>query len=185
MISTSDFTKGTIIKYENQPWLILEYQFLKPGKGGAFMQTKIKNLKTNAIREISFKSNEKFEELESNRKKAIYIYHNQKEVFFNDEKSNSRFGLPITIFEDKVKYLKANIKIDIIYVDDEPISYLLPIKIDYQVKDDPGTAKGNTASGAMKKVVLENNLEIDVPMFIKQGDIIVVNTDRNEYVERA
>jgi elongation factor P len=163
----------------------LEYAFLKPGKGGAFMQTKIKNLKTNATKEISFKSNERFEELESERKKSIYIYHSPKEVVFNDEKSKTRFSLPVEIFEDKLKYLKKDIQIDIIYVDDEPVSYILPIKISYQVKEDPGAAKGNTASGAMKRVVLENDLEIDVPMFIKQDDTIVVNVERGDYVERS
>jgi elongation factor P len=185
MISTSDFSKGTIIKHENQPWIILEYAFLKPGKGGAFMQTKSKNLKTNATKEISFKSNEKFEELESERKKAIYVYHNQKEVVFTDEKNKSRFSLKTEIFEEKLKYLKKDIQIDIIYVEEEPVSFILPIKITYKVKEDPGAAKGNTASGAMKKVLLENDLEVDVPMFIKQDDSIVINTDRGEYVERA
>jgi len=185
MISTSDFAKGTIIKYENQPWMVLEYQFLKPGKGGAFMQTKIKNLKNNATREVSFKSIEKFEELDSEKKKAEYIYHNQKEVFFNDLKEKNRFSLPISIFEDKLKYFKSGIQIDIIYVEDEPVNFEIPIKISYLVKEAPGSAKGNTASGAMKKIVLENDLEIDVPMFIKDGDMVVVNTDRCEYVERA
>ena len=184
MISTSDFEKGTIIKYENQPWIVFEYKFLKPGKGGAFMQTKIKNLKTNATKEVSFKSTEKFEELDSEKRKAEYIYHNQKEVFFNDLKEKKRFSLSVDIFEDKLKYLKQGIHIDIIYVEDEPISFEIPIKISYLVKESPGSAKGNTASGAMKKVLLENGLEIDVPMFIKEGDNIIINTDRCEYVER-
>ncbi len=184
MISTADFEKGTIIKHEGQPWMILEYAFLKPGKGGAFMQTKIKNLKTNATKEISFKSNEKFEELESERKQSIYIYHSQNEVFFNTKESQKRFSLPVSIFEDKLKYLKKDIQIDIIYVLDEPVSFIMPIKINYFVKEDPGMAKGNTASGAMKKVTLENGLQLDVPMFIKQDDVVVVNVERGEYVER-
>ena len=184
MISTSDFKKGLIIKYENQPWAILEYQFMKPGKGGAFMQTKLKNLKNNAKRDISFKSNEKFEELDTEKKQAEYIYHNEKEVFFNDE-NKKRFSLATDIFEDKLKYLKQGIEIDIIYVEDEPVSFEIPIKIPYIVKESPGAAKGNTSSGAMKKVVLENDLEIDVPMFINQGDIVIVNTDKCEYSERG
>lgn len=184
MISTSDFKKGLIIKYESQPWIILEYQFLKPGKGGAFMQTKLKNLKTNTKRDISFKSTEKFEELDVEKKEAKYIYHNKKEVFFNNS-DKKRFSLPIDIFNDKLKYLKQDIKIDIIYIEEEPVSFEIPIKIPYLVKEAPGAAKGNTASGAMKKVVLENGLEIDVPMFINQDDTIIVNTDKCEYSERG
>ncbi len=185
MISTSDFEKGTILKYENDPWMILEYKFLKPGKGGAFMQTKLKNLKTNATREISFKSTEKFEELDSERRKAEYIFQTPKEVTFSDQKEKNRFTLPVAVFGDKLRFLKDKIVIEIVYVEEEPVSFEIPIKISYLVTEAPGSAKGNTASGAMKRVVLENGLEIDVPMFIKEGDTIVVNTDRFEYVERA
>jgi elongation factor P len=149
------------------------------------MQTKIRNLKTNGVREVSFKSNEKFEELDSEKKKAEYVYHNQKEVFFTDLKEKNRFSLSVNVFEDKLKYLKQGIQIDIIYVEDEPVSFEIPIKISYLVKESPGAAKGNTSSGAMKRIVLENDLEIDVPMFIKEGDTVVVNTERCEYVERA
>lgn len=185
MISTSDFEKGLIIYYDNQPWIILEYQFLKPGKGGAFMQTKIRNLKTNATKDVSFKSNEKFEELDSEKKKAEFIYSTPKEVFFNDVKDKARFSLPVNVFEDKLKFLKQGIQIDIIYVEEEPVSFEIPIKISYLVKEAPGAAKGNTSSGAMKRITLENDLQIDVPMFIKEGDTVVVNTDKCEYVERA
>lgn len=185
MISTSDFEKGMIIEYEAQPWIILGYEFLKPGKGGAFMQTKIRNLKSNATREISFKSNERFNELDMERKKAMYIFHNPKEIVFNDVSDKTRFSLPADIIGDQIKYLKSNMTIDIIYVNDEPLNFDIPVKIEYEVKESPGFAKGNTSSGATKTVVMENGLEVDVPMFIKEGDRILVNTEKGTYVERV
>ncbi len=185
MISTSDFKKGMIIKYENAPWKILDYSFYKPGKGGAFMQTKLQNLKTKTIKDVSFKSQDRFEELEVEKKPAIYIYHNNKEIVFNDKDTNKRFSLPINFIGEKAKFLKNNMEVTIEYIEEEPLEIELPIKINYLVKEAPPAIKGNTATGGTKNVILENGLEITVPLFIKEGDVISVNTEKQEYVERV
>jgi len=185
MISATDFTKGMIIEYEHQPCQILEYTFNKPGKGGGFMKTKLRNCKTGASFEINFRTQDTFEELETERRKAIFIYYNNKEIFFNDKETNKRFSLPISFIGDKVKFLKTNMEIDISYINDEPLTINIPVKITYKVISAPPAIKGNTSSGATKIVTLENNLEISTPLFIKEGDYIVVNTEKGEYVERS
>jgi elongation factor P len=184
MVSSSDFSKGMIINYEKQPCQILEYTFNKPGKGGGFMKTKLRNLKTGASFEINFRTQDTFEELETENKKVTYIYHNNKEIFFNDKESNKRFSLPIDIIGDQAKFLKSNSDLEISYINDEPLTINVPIKMVYKVITAPPAVKGNTSTGASKVVVLENNLEINAPLFIKEGDSIVVNTERGEYIER-
>ena len=183
MISTADFEKGMVIKYDGQPWEIKNFSFYKPGKGGAFMQTKMQNLNTGATIEKSFKSQEKFEELDTERGVAKYVYHNDKEVVFSN-KDNSRFSLDFKLIGDQVKFLKSNMEVGILFVEDRPVSITIPVKIEYVVKTSPPAIKGNSIGSATKGVVLDNGLEMQAPMFIETGDIIVVNTERGEYVER-
>jgi len=185
MVSASDFTKGMIIEYENQPCQILEYTFNKPGKGGGFMKTKLRNLKTGSIFEINFRTQDTFQELEPEHRQVIFIYYNNKEIFFNDKETNKRFSLPISLIGNKAKFLKTNMDLDISYINDEPININIPIKITYKVVSAPPAIKGNTSSGATKIVTLENNLTLSTPLFIKEGDYIVVNTEKGEYVERS
>ncbi len=184
MVSSADFTKGMIINYENQPCQILEYTFNKPGKGGGFMKTKMRNLKTGSSFEMNFRSQDSFEELETENKKVTYIYHNNKEIFFNDKQTNKRFSLPIAIIGDQAKFLKTNSDLEIAYINEEPLSINVPVKMVYKVITAPPAVKGNTSTGASKVVTLENGLEIPAPLFIKEGDSIIINTERGEYVER-
>jgi len=184
MVSSSDFTKGMIINYENQPCQILEYTFNKPGKGGGFMKTKLRNIKTGSSFEMNFRSQDTFEELETENKKVTYIYHSDKEIFFNDKQTNKRFNLPISVIGDQAKFLKSNAELEISYINEEPLSVNVPVKINYKVISAPPAVKGNTSTGASKIVTLENGLEIAAPLFIKEGDSVVINTEREEYVER-
>jgi len=184
MPSPSDFSKGMIINYENQPCQIIEYTFNKPGKGGGFMKTKMRNLKTGSSFEVNFRSQDNPEELETENKKATYIYHNDKEIFFNDKKTNKRFSLPTSMLGDQAKFLKANTEMEITYIEEDPLTINAPVKMFYKVITSPPAVKGNTSTGASKIVTLENGLEINAPLFIKEGDSIVINTERGEYIER-
>ena len=185
MISTSDFEKGMVIKVENAPWQIVNFEFYKPGKGGAVMRTQLKNFLTGKVLEKTFRSGDRFEQMDIDYQDALYLYKDRKSAVFQLEKNQQRINLDLEKVQDSVKYLKEKSPVSIIFIEDNPVSVKIPIKIELLVKEAPDAIKGNTVSGAMKTVILENGLEINTPLFIKEGDIIVINTETGQYVERA
>jgi len=185
MISTAEFKKGIILNIESQPWMIIDYQFFSPGKGSAFVRVKLKNIKTGKFVERAFKSGEEFEEVEVERKKAVYLYNDRRNSVFLLKDDNQRISLSIEMTQDKVIYLKQNSEIDLVYIGGEIISLNIPIKVGLKVIEAPPSFKGNTVTGGLKKVKLETGMEINVPIFIEEGDIIRINTETGEYVERV
>jgi len=184
MVSTSEFKKGMVIEVEGEPYLILDYQFVKPGKGTAFVRTTLKHVKTKKVLEKSFRSQERFEELNLDYKKVSYLYSDRQNSVFLD-KNNQRISVPLEITKDKIVYLKPKSEVQLVYLEDELIDVKIPIKITLKVVESPPAIKGDTVTGATKTVTLETGLKINVPIFIKEGEEIVVNTETNEYVERA
>ena len=185
MISTTEFKKGIIIEIESQPWMVMDHQFFSPGKGSAFTRTKLKNIKTGKFVERVFKSNEQFEEIEAEYKKAVYLYSDHKNSVFLLKDDNQRIPLPSELTQNKVIYLKQNSEVELTYINEEIISLNIPIKVELKVVEAPPGFKGNTATGGLKKVKVETGLEIDTPLFIKEGDIIRINTETGEYSEKA
>lgn len=185
MISTSEFEKGMVIKIDNTPWQIINFEFYKPGKGGAVMRTQLKNFLTGKVLEKTFRSGDRFEEIDINYQNALYLYADRKSAVFQLEKSQQRINLDLEKVQDSIKYLKEKSEVSIISIEDKPISIKIPIKIELLVKEAPEAIKGNTVSGAMKTVILENGLEINTPLFIKEGDLIIINTETGQYTERA
>jgi len=186
MATTSDIKKGIIINYNSQLWLVIEFQHVKPGKGGAFVRTKLKNIKDGKVIENTFKTGEKIEIEEISRKKMKFLYADGNDYFFMDPETYDQISLNKDILGSDAKFLKEDIDVDVVYHNEIPLTAEVPIKIKYKVIEAPPAVKGDTASGsANKEVVLENGLKIQVPMFIKQGDEIIVNTEKEEYVERA
>ncbi len=184
MVSTSEFKKGMVIEVEGEPYLILDYQFVKPGKGTAFVRTTLKHVKTKKVLEKSFRSQERFEELDLDYKKVSYLYSDRQNSVFLD-KNNQRISVPLEMTKDKIVYLKPKNEVQLVYLEDELIDVKIPIKITLKVVESPPAIKGDTVTGATKTVTLETGLKINVPIFIKEGEEIVVNTETNEYVERA
>ncbi|HOK17389.1 MAG TPA: elongation factor P [Candidatus Paceibacterota bacterium] len=184
MVSTSEFKKGMVIEVEGEPYLILDYQFVKPGKGTAFVRTTLKHVKTKKVLEKSFRSQERFEELNLDYKKVSYLYSDRQNSVFLD-KNNQRISVPLEMTKDKIVYLKPKSEVQLVYLEDELIDVKIPIKITLKVVESPPAIKGDTVTGATKTVTLETGLKINVPIFIKEGEEIVVNTETNEYVERA
>ena len=185
MISTSDFEKGIILKIDTQPWMIVDFDFMNPGKGGAVYRTRLKNLKTGSVVERTFKSGETFEEIEQERKNAKYLYSDRRNSVFLVEENNQRVSVPIETAQEKVKYLKPNSELELIYLEGELISISIPIKVDLKVVEAEQAVRGNTATNVMKKVKVETGLELNAPMFIESGDTIRINTDTGQYIERA
>jgi elongation factor P len=186
MATTSDIKKGVILKFKNEPWLVIEFQHVKPGKGGAFVRTKLKNIRDGKVVDNTFKTGETIEIEELERKKMKFLYTEGNNYYFMDPETYDQVSLPVEVIGDKAKFLKEDLDVDVVYHEGNPLTAELPIKIKYKVIEAPPAVKGDTASGSVTKtVVLENGLKLPVPIFIKEGDEIIVNTEKGEYVERA
>lgn len=185
MLSTNQFQKGLVIQIEGEPWQIVDYQFVNPGKGSAFMRTTVKNMKTGKVVEKSFKSGESFEEIELGYQKAVFLYKDRKNGVFSLKDSKERISMPIETIQWELNFLIPNIEIDLINLDGEIHGLKLPAKVDLKVIEAPPAIKGNTATGAKKTVVVETGFNVNVPIFISEDEIITVNTQTGEYSGRT
>lgn len=185
MISTSDFEKGMVIKVNGEPWQIINFEFYKPGKGGAVMRTKLKNFLTGKVVEKTFRSGDKFEEVEIDYQNALYLYADRKSAVFLLKNNQQRISFDLEKVQDLIKFLKEKTEVSVIFIEEKPVSIKIPIKVELLVIEAPDAIKGNTVSGALKTVTLENGLKIKTPLFIKKGDKIIINTESGQYVERA
>lgn len=171
---------------DGEPYLVLEYNFLRMQQRKPTVQTKLKNLITGKIVAKSFQGSDTFPEAEIEKHPIIFIYQNRGEYWFH-EKGNpkNRFSLKEGAIAEQAKFLKPNTEVIAYKFRDKIINIELPIKIDYKVTEAPPSHKGDTATGGSKTVKLENDLAIQVPMFINEGDVVRINTQTGEYVERA
>jgi elongation factor P len=185
MLGINDLKNGTVFENEGQPWLVLDYQHSKMGRGGAVLKTKLKNLITGATLQKTFQGSDKFEPVNLERKRAQYLYEDDGNYFFMDETSFEQFGLDTKTAGDTAKYIKEGESIQLQYYKGKPINIDLPIKVKLKVTVAEKTDKGNTATAASKPITLETGLTINGPMFIKEGDTVVVDTRDGSYVERA
>lgn len=186
MLSYTDLNKGAVFVMDGEPYLVLEYNFLRMQQRKPTVQTKLKNLITGKIVAKSFQGSDAFPEAEIEHSPITFIYANKNEFWFC-EKGNpkNRFKLGEEILNEQAKFLKPNTDIVAYKFDEKIINIELPVKMDYKVMEAPPSYKGDTATGGSKTVKLENGLSMQVPMFINEGDIIRVNTSTGEYVERA
>jgi len=185
MLTINDLKIGTKFLFKNQPYQVISCQHSKLGRGGGILRTKIKNLLDGSIIEHTFAGAEKFEPAEMTARKAQYLYQADNQYFFMNSEDFEQFGLDEKQIGNLSKFLKGGEKIDIIYFDGRPISIQLPIKIKFKVAYTEPGFKGNTASTVLKPATLETGSQINVPLFIKEGDEIIVDTRTGQYVERA
>ncbi|MBU0649346.1 elongation factor P [Patescibacteria group bacterium] len=186
MSTTSDIKKGVVIKYAGELWIVADSQHVKMGRGGAFVRTKLRNVKSGKVIENTFKTGETIKIEELAKKKMQYLYKEGQLYNFMDPVSYEQISLPPDILGESAKYLKEGLEAEVLCHDDSPLALALPIKITYEVTASPEAVRGDSASGRVtKEIVLENELKIQAPLFIKRGDKIVVNTETGEYVERA
>lgn len=185
MISTSDFKNGISLEIDGDLYTVVEFQHVKPGKGGAFVRTKLKNLQTGALHDKTFRAGEKFEQAIIDRKDMQYIYNDGHNYYFMDKDSYEQISINVEQIGDASDLLKEGNDAQITFWKDKVIGIELPGSIALEViKTIPGV-KGNTVSGALKPATLETGAEIQVPLFIKEGDIIKVNTKDKKYQERV
>lgn len=174
-----------ILNIDGQPWLIADFSYMNPGKGGAVYRMKLKNLKTGKFIERTFKSGEEFDTMEKEYKDATYLYSDRRASVFLTKDTKERISVPLEVTQDKVKYIIQNSEVRLLYIDNELLSVEIPIKVVLKIVEAEQAVKGNTATNVMKKAKVETGAEIDVPMFIEAGDAISINTETGEYVERA
>ena len=185
MANTSDFKNGLIINHKNSLWKIIEFLHVKPGKGGAFVRTKLKNIKTSQVVDETFRSGQKVETVRVEAKDFNYIY-NDGEVFnFMDSETYEQISLQKNqIDENSLLFLAENTPVTILFHINDPIEIRIPSHMNLKVvKTDPGE-KGNTAQGGTKPATLETGIIINVPLFIQENEIIRVDTRDKRYIER-
>ncbi|KAK2146756.1 hypothetical protein LSH36_583g00061 [Paralvinella palmiformis] len=177
--------KGQYLLFHNEPYQIVEREFLNPGKGAAFAKCKIKNLINGKVLRETIKTNEEIQIADIHEVTGQYLYADQEVCYFMHTETFEQFSLPIKNIDTKYYYLSEGREYRIIFWESTPIDITLPPKVSLIVSDAPQAIKGDTVSGATKLVQCESGLKIKVPIFIKTGDRILVNSETNEYVERS
>ncbi len=185
MPGTTNIVHGIAIEFKNQPWLITETQFVNPGKGAAFTRAKLKNLKTGQVIENTFKSGESVELIDMSKNKCQFLYKDGDLWNFMDNTTYEQFSLETSAIGEVSKYLLEGTECYAMYLDGVPVNIQIPQKMDFKVVEAPPGLKGDTATGGTKEVVIETGAKVKVPLFIKEGDVIKVNTDTNEYFSKA
>lgn len=186
MLDINSIKKDDVIIVDGQPNRVLDASHVKKARQGATVQLKLKNLVTNTTISKSFNSNERFGEADIERRELEFVYNYRDEYIFNNPQDKSqRFSLKENQLSGTKLFLKGGLRITAEYFNDKIINIALPIKVDYKVVEAPPNIKGNTASGGTKTVTIESGAQIQVPLFIEEGDSIKVNTQKGEYAERT
>lgn len=184
-ININDIKNGMTIIIDGNLCLIQEFQHVKPGKGPAFVRIKLKNLKTGSIVENTYNTNIKIEKAHVDRKKMQYLYSAGENYVFMDTETYEQVEIPESKLEEEKKFLKENLEIDIAYYQGEIIGITLPEKIEYEITETFDATKGNTTNNAMKDATIETGYTLKVPLFIANGEKIIVSTKDGKYCSRA
>jgi elongation factor P len=186
LISTSDFRKGLKVEFKGEPCEIIDFQHVKMGRGGAIVRTKMRNIKTGAVLEETFRSGEKLETPGLEEKTMQYLYAQDGMHYFMDQETYEQIPLTSAQLGDAKKFLKENMKVKILYHKGLPISVELPTFVALIItRTDPAGFKGDTASGGNKPATLETGAVVRVPFHINEGDTIKIDTRTSEYIERV
>ena len=185
MISVNDFRTGLTVEVDGGIWRVMDFQHVKPGKGAAFVRSKLRNLRTGAIQEKTFRAGEKVGKAQIDNRKMQYLYANGDLHVFMDTESYDQIELPATQIEYELKYLKENMEVAIMMYHGETIGIELPNTVELKVVETEPGIKGDTASGGTKPAILETGLSVQVPFFINEGDVLIINTTEGSYVSRA
>jgi elongation factor P len=185
MISTADFRNGMTIEMDGTLYNIVYFQHVKPGKGGAFVRTKLKNLKTGAVIDKTFRAGEKVELAILDKRSMQYLYHEGGNLIFMDMETYEQMPISGEVVAEAEDFLKEGITVDISLYEGKPVGVEPPVFVELEVAETTPGVKGDTASGGSKPATLETGLVVNVPLFVETGNIIKVDSRSGEYVERA
>ncbi len=184
MISAGDFRKGVTFEMDGEPYVILDFQHVKPGKGAAFVRTKYKNLKTGAIREDAFNPSDRFPRARIETKEMQYLYNDGQLYYFMDNETFEQIPLTHEEVEDAIIYMKENTNAMIRFYQGKPFQVEAPNFVELQITEtDPGV-RGDTASNVTKLATVETGAVVHVPLFVNEGDIVRIDTRTGEYMSR-
>jgi len=183
-VSTAEFKKGLKIQFDGEPYSIVDFQHVKPGKGGAFVRTKLKHMKLGRVIDNTFRAGEKVELVDFDEKRMQYLYKDDRYHFMDLDTYDQISLAPEEVGEAR-DFLKENTEVEILFIDGNPVSVELPNFIELQiVKTDPGI-RGDTATGGSKPAILETGAVIQVPLFLNEGAVVKVDTRSGEYLGRV
>ena len=184
-VSTAEFRNGLKIEIDGEPYVIVEFQHVKPGKGGAFVRTKIKSLRSGNVIDRTYRSGEKVDVPELEEKTMQYLYSADKDRVFMDTSSYEQISLSEQQLGDSINYLKENMEIKVLYYKGQPINIEVPMFVELVIaKTDPGI-RGDTASGGAKPATLETGAVVKVPLYLNEGDQIKIDTRSGIFIERV
>ena len=186
MLSTNQFRNGSHIDVDGTIFKIVEFQHVKPGKGGAFVRTKLRRTSDGAVIDRTFRAGEKFRQVRTETRRMQYLYQDGADAHFMDAETYEQLPIPVGTLGEALLWIKESDEVELLYIDDEPSDVQLPSAIDLAVAETEPGVRGDTASGGGNKpAVLETGAKVQVPLFINIGDVVRVDTRSGEYVSRA
>jgi elongation factor P len=185
MVTAGDFKNGITIEYDNGVYQIIEFQHVKPGKGAAFVRTKLKDIKNGGVIETSFRPTEKFPQAHIDRRDMQYLYNDGDLYYFMDTETYDQISLPKEEIGDSLKFVKENEMVKICSHNGDVFAVEPPLFVELEVTDTEPGLKGNTATGATKPATLETGAEVMVPLFVNTGDKLQIDTRTGEYLKRV
>jgi elongation factor P len=186
VISTNQFKNGSHIEIDGTVFKIVEFQHVKPGKGGAFVRTKLRKIADGSVLDKTFRAGEKFRPVRTESRKMQYLYDSGDAAVFMDSRDYEQLEIPTDVVGDAMRWLLPNAEVDILFVDERPSDVQVPSAIDMKVITTEPGVKGDTASGGgSKPATLESGVSVQVPLFIEEGEVVRIDTRSGEYVSRA
>lgn len=185
MISVNDFRTGLTIEVDGEIYSVIEFQHVKPGKGAAFVRSKLKNLRNGNLVEKTFRAGENVNRAQIENREVQYLYNSGNEYVFMDNETFDQFTLDRKRLEWEINFLKENMNVHIQFYEGEIIGITLPNSVELKVVETEPGIRGNTATGATKNAKLETGLNVQVPLFINEGDVLLIDTREGKYISRA
>jgi elongation factor P len=185
MVSTNQFRNGMHVELDGHVWRIVEFQHVKPGKGGAFVRTKLKGLDSGAVVDRTFRAGEKMPRIRTETKSVQYLYDSGDDVVFMDEQTYDQLSLSRRDVEEELAFLQPSSSVLLLTVDGRPAGIQLPAAVELEVKETEPGVKGDTISNVTKPATLETGAVVQVPLFVNVGDRIKVDTRERRYISRV
>ncbi|HUP19407.1 MAG TPA: elongation factor P [Gemmatimonadota bacterium] len=185
MATTADFRNGMVMQFEGELWQVVYFQHVKPGKGGAFVRTRLKKVKTGQVVERTFRAGERVDEVRLERRPMQYLYSGDHHAYFMDTQSYEQHPIDADLLVDQKLYLKENIVCDVLVHDGQVLGVELPQFIEAEIVETEPGFRGDTATGGTKPATLETGAVVQVPLFVNKGEKVRVDTRTNAYLERV
>ena len=185
MKTTADIEKDVVMRWKNDLYAVVEFQHVNPGKGSAFVRTRLKNVRSGKVIENTFKAGEELDIVDVEKKRMQYLFTDATTATFMDKNTYEQVAVPLELIADRKGYLKEGLECNLVLFEGNPVNIEFPKKIAYVVTYAPDAVRGDTSNKVTKEIELETGLKIQAPIFIKQGEKVVISTETGEYVERT